>query len=922
MPRSGPSRCRRRAAVFFIASLVLAFVSTSCDQPPPEQLESSPFAPADSLRNEGRLIEAAPHYEALADSFAAHADTANLWRARLWWSAGLRRAGKLDSAAAVLEAADALVQGNPKREGWTRWVRSVLLDRQGRFDEALFEAERTLELALQIDDLELEAAAYNALGRIYSLSARNREALDVHERLLELRRRAGLTQEVARALNEIGIDYRHLGRFEAAARAYEEALGIHEQNGNPEGQAIVLYNLANIHLDTGEMEEALRLFRKSLRIAEEIQHTYGLTLLHNSLAGIFLEASNLDSARTHVTESLAITERAGLAYGAVVAHEISGRIELASGRLDRAAATLTTALALADSGSFGRERASVRVALARLATAEGAGEVAVRWANAATAIADEQDDPDAQYEGLEAQGLALEAAGDSSAALQAFTRAIELLESWRGRLALGDLRMGVAQPRWNAYEGAIRILVAAGRGAEAFEVSERARARLLLELMAERRLAADELSRIGQIKAELRERYNAAAAAPAELRLALNKEIERLTATLDSLETSEYQVAGAAAASRYTHPASTAEVIAGLTGPERVALAYFWGDRDVYGWWIASDGIRAARLGSSDSVSALIGFLRAGIEDPLSGRAWTSAARLAYQKLVAPLDPGPAEEIFALPAGPLAYLPLEVLIPNKEGMPWAATRRIVYGPSASVLLRLRGADGGRDWDRALLAVGDPDVRRAAAPPGGDGARVPLPPLPHAAAEARQLGKMFDSQGADVLTGRSATLDRWRDHSPGRYRYLHFAAHALVNDRRPDRTRIVLAGAPLDLTTVRNLSLNAELVTLSACETGLGRRVRGEGIIGLPHAFLAAGARGVLVSLWRISDRSAADFMERFYRELQMGRPPAQALARVRRALIDADAGIAHPSRWAAFVLVGGVDGEPRLATELPSRAAG
>lgn len=921
MPSPGPRRCRRRVAVFFIAPLALATFSTSCDRPP-EELAATPFALADSLRNEGRLIEAAPHYEALADSFAAVADTANLWRARLWWSAGLRRAGKLDSAAAVLEAANALVQGYRKREGWTRWVRSVLLDRQGRFDAALSEAERTLELALETDDVELEAAAYNALGRIHSLTARNREALDVHERLLELRRRAGLAQEVARALNEIGIDYRHLGRFEEAARAYEEALGIHEANGNPEGQAIVLYNLANIHLDTGEIEEALRLFRQSLRIAEEIQHTYGLTLLHNSLAGVFLEAGNLDSARTHVTESLAITESAGLAYGAVVAHEISGRIELTSGRLGRASATLATALALADSGDFGRERASVRVALARLARAEGASDAAVRWANAAVAIANEQDDPDAQYEGLEAQGLALEAAGDSSAALQAYTRAIELLESWRGRLALGDLRMGVAQPRWSAYEGAIRILVAAGRGAEAFEVSERARARLLLELMAERWLAADELSPIGQIKARLRERYSAAAAAPAELRPALDEEIDQLTATLDSLETSAHPVAGAAAAARDARPASIAEVSAGLTGPGRGALAYFWGDRDVYGWWIGSDGVSAARLGSSDSISTLIGFLRAGIEDPASGGAWTAAAHLAYEKLVAPLNPGPAEEIFALPAGPLAYLPLEVLIPNEEVSPWAATHRIVYGPSASVLLRLRAVDGNRDWDRALLAVGDPDVRRAAALPGGDGARVPLPPLPHAATEARQLGKMFKSQGADVLTGRRATLDRWRDQSPGRYRYLHFAAHALVDDRRPDQTRIVLAGRPLDLPSVRNLNLNAELVTLSACETGLGRRVRGEGIIGLPHAFLAAGARGVLVSLWRISDRSAADFMERFYRELQVGGPPAEALLHVRRALIEEGAGVAHPSRWAAFVLVGGADGETQPAAEPPSRAAG
>jgi CHAT domain-containing protein len=142
--------------------------------------------------------------------------------------------------------------------------------------------------------------------------------------------------------------------------------------------------------------------------------------------------------------------------------------------------------------------------------------------------------------------------------------------------------------------------------------------------------------------------------------------------------------------------------------------------------------------------------------------------------------------------------------------------------------------------------------------------------------------------------------------PSRYRYLHFAAHARVSDRQPKETHVVLSGGNLDLAAIRQLRLRADLVTLSACETALGLRVRGEGVIGLPHAFLAAGARGVLVTLWRIGDESAANFMREFYGELHAGRSAAEALRLVRQKWIREGGASAHPARWAPFVLVGGL----------------
>jgi CHAT domain-containing protein len=164
-------------------------------------------------------------------------------------------------------------------------------------------------------------------------------------------------------------------------------------------------------------------------------------------------------------------------------------------------------------------------------------------------------------------------------------------------------------------------------------------------------------------------------------------------------------------------------------------------------------------------------------------------------------------------------------------------------------------------------------------------------------------------GGDAITGDQATLGRWLSLDPARYRYLHFATHTLFNDEHPQRTALLMADGRLELDRIRRLRLSSALVTLSACETALGRQLRGEGIIGFPHAFLAAGAHGVVMSLWRVSDRSAERYMEDFYSELRRGLSPADAMLSVRRKRIATGGTEGHPSQWAPFVLVGGFTGE-------------
>ncbi len=332
----------------------------------------------------------------------------------------------------------------------------------------------------------------------------------------------------------------------------------------------------------------------------------------------------------------------------------------------------------------------------------------------------------------------------------------------------------------------------------------------------------------------------------------------------------------------------------------------FWGDSAAYGWWVTGTEIRGGRLGRVDSLGAALDFLRRAIE---RDRAvpWRPVASRIYRQMVAPLEPSGTGPIFAVVDGPLTRVPLEVLVPAIDSAPLGAVRDIVYGPSASVLAALAGTARPPGWERTMLAVGNP---RASSRDQTDDGTEPLRGedrhlnLPFAEYEAKEIGALYRDQGSDVLVGREVTLAGWMAQKPGRYRYLHFAAHATVSDREPDQSRLLFADGVLDARAIRDLELSAELVTLSACETAAGRRVRGEGVVGLSHAFLSAGARSALVTLWPVTDRSTALFMTALYRELHDGRAPAQALRLVRQRWIEGKGPTSHPAAWAPFVLIG------------------
>lgn len=891
----------RRSLLLTLLVLLVSFCGESkrTAAPPPPR---SPFERADELYGAAQYHEAAQEYARLRQHFAQRGDQENEWRARLWWSRSMQVLGHNKEAAAELESLMSMAADHPRREGWTRCSLGLLQARTARYQEAIAAGQRGLELARLVDDPSLAAICYDTLVTALSNSGRYRESLAVNEQRITIERaRKAPPSEMADALNDLGLDYGHLGRFEEGIRVYEEALALYRQLHNPEGTAKVLYNLANIYAALGDDDRMIELMKESLRYAEEMDHAWGLGVLNSDLGAVMAVRGHLAEARSHLNSARAIARTAGLPMVEVEALEHLGRVETRTTDYQKARALLWEGITLADAKQVGASRSRLRAAAARNEAAAGDAAAAVRFAGEAVRLARELDDPEIEFEALEARAVALEAAGHPSAH-SAYLEAIELLESWRGRLALGDLRIGVAERRLGVYEGAIRLLVAQDHAEEAFEVAERARARVLLALMAQRDAHQAAQTAEGRLRQRLREAYEARRSVKQDLRGPLDHEIAQLASRLSELQARTRAANPRISGLRNPVPAAAAEIRRGLLGEGNSLISFFWGDRDVYGWWITRNHSAAVCLGSSPALSSLVDRVRLTVDQSIRPVDWRTPAQRAFREFVLPLGPNRSEKIFVVPDGPLALLPMEVLIPPGSARPWAATAEFIYGPSASVLLALVSREPLSPYSRTLLAVGDPKPDRfpwlAALFPIR---RADSGSLPYAAREVRWISQILNRGGADTLIGREATVAQWLARGPERYRYLHFATHAEVNDQQPMKTALKMADGDLEVERIRRLSLDSELVTLSACRTALGPRIRGEGIIGLPYAFLAAGARGVMVTLWRVADDSAAEFVRDFYLGISRGDSPSKALLQVRRKWIDKP-----PYQWAPFILVGGV----------------
>jgi CHAT domain-containing protein len=322
-----------------------------------------------------------------------------------------------------------------------------------------------------------------------------------------------------------------------------------------------------------------------------------------------------------------------------------------------------------------------------------------------------------------------------------------------------------------------------------------------------------------------------------------------------------------------------------LLPEDETLVEYFYGRDGLYAFVATRDGVSATRLDGGGLAEDVIA-LRKAIQQP--GIGWQEPAKKLYLRLVAPIRGrlGTAN-LLVVPHGVLHYLPFNALHDGDRFLVQSYAIRLL--PAATVLKFLQAAPPERPG--TLLALGNPDLGNKDYD------------LPFAQAEAEAVAKTMLHSRA-LLRG-DASRAAFRKYSSD-FQFIHIASHGDFEPEQPLDSSVLLAPEGTDdgrltVSDLYSMRIGADLVTLSGCETGLGRIANGDDVVGLTRGFLYAGTRTIVASLWQVEDQATGELMIAFYRSLAKGLAKRDAL---RAAQIEQLRKQPHPFYWAAFQLTG------------------
>ena len=491
-------------------------------------------------------------------------------------------------------------------------------------------------------------------------------------------------------------------------------------------------------------------------------------------------------------------------------------------------------------------------------------------------------------------GRAYEDGGRPERAIEQYKTTIDLNERRRATIRTELGRIRYVGRNEAPYAGLVALLVKAGNFTSAVEYAERARARALVDLLAD--------GRVTWSTTEDRNRYEEVVRRQTELQVLIDQGLPRSVAgEIRSAAAGDQVVKAVGAEQPSLEFASLTSV--GIASLEKVSLAL--GDAALVSFVVGDDETSVLLLQDGvvngwvrpigrQALISLVGDLRRALQAPAIAPSQRSGSDgiqalggALYRDLLAPaFEMVKKRIVYIAPHGPLHYVPFAAIHDGREYLVDRYT--LVTIPSGTVLTYLEKKRGAADGPTVVLA--NPDL--------GDN-RLDLP-------YAEREGTVIRRQRPDtiLLTRTSATKKQARALA-AKAGVLHFAAHASLNLDQPLESAVLLTpgeeqNGQLTAGEIFGLKLPPSLVVLSACETGLGPLASGDELIGLTRAFMFAGAPHVVATLWQIADESTALLMEEFYTQLR-SQPVADAL---RLAQMNIRRRYPHPYHWAAFTVFG------------------
>ena len=767
--------------------------------------------------------------------------------------------------------------GDRKKEGRAYCSLGNAFQSFGDFHQAVKYHQKDLQISKEVGDWAAEGRAYCNLGNAYQSLGDFHRAIEYHQKDLQISKEVGDRAGEGCAYGNLGIAYYSLGDFQQAIEYHQKDLQISKEVGSRAGEGGAYGNLGNAYQSLGDFQQSIEYHQKDLQISKEVGARAGKGRAYGNLGNAYQSLGEFQQAIEYHQKRLQISKEVGDRAGEGRAYGNLGNAYYSLGDFQQAIEYQQKSLQISKEvgarAGEGRAYGNLGSAYASLGDFQQAMEYHQKDLQVSKEVGDTNGEAISHY----SLGMDFQYLGSLSEAVDSYRSSVKLLDTLRALIHSEDSwKRSFRELHQKVYTALWRGLLKMEKSDEALFAAEQGRAQAFGDM--------------------LTMQYGLTALPPPsndakESISHISRELSTQTAFLAMNENkSNIWVLGRG--NNVVFRQGKIEGERALDDPVCILL------EKAFKKIGAGVGVRCENRAMDELTGALPSTREAETTTSESSTCTNNALQPLYDVIISPIaDVLHDEELVIVPDGPLFLAP------------WAALSecyRIHTIPSLTSLKLITSLPEDYHSKSGALLVGDPCVQGVLVEDSKK-RRRPLSQLPYAKQEVEMIGEILKTP---PLTGKEATKSEvlTRMTSAG---LVHIAAHG-----RKETGEIALAPNPgwtskfpeekdfmLKMSDVRAVRLRASLVVLSCCHSGRGEVLKSEGVVGLAQAFLCAGARSVLVSLWAIDDEATMEFMKGFYQHLREGKSTSVALHQAMKLLRDSEK-FSAMKHWAPFVLIG------------------
>ena len=848
----------------------------------------------------------------------------------------------------------------------------------GNKHKALKFFNQALPLSRELRNKSGQAKTLNNIGVVYYSLGNKHKALKYYNQALSLLRKAGNKSGQAQTLNNIGSVYYSLGSKQQALKFFNQALPLMREVEDKSGQAQTLNNIGSVYSSLGSKQQALKYYNLALPLIREVEDKAGEAAIRNNIGSIYYSLGGKQQALKYYNLALSLFRKAGNKNEEAKTLNNIGAVYYSSGDKQQAREFYKLALLLMREVEDKTGQATTLNNIGFVHFDSGEKQQAIEKYSQALSLIREVEDKTGEATTLNNIAFLHRDNGNLQAALSNSKAAIDIIETLRTKVDSNDLRTSYFATQQHTYELHIDILMqlhkqnpSKGYDIQALNISEKSRARGLLELLTEANadirkganpgLLAEEKQLQQQIEAKEKLRLeivndeknkNDPIAQDAVKRL--EEEIQNHIFEYKQLIVIIKQSNPQYAALKYPEPLNLNQIQQQLD-KDTVLLQYSLGEKRSYLWTVTPNSLDSHELPKREQIETAASKFKELLkkcESPLIkcqelpaeqkakdfqeiSQAATELSKLVFAPVAGKLG---KKRLVIVADGALLEIPFAALSePNQTNyQPLLVNREIVNLPSVSAIAIHRNELKQRQTAPKTLAVladavfSNDDERVTGKPP------ALAPEMDLRDLTMRKAAKNYNRAGWGRLKGTRTEAEEILKLIPAsdtlqafdfdanynwitnkqlkQYRFIHLATHGFANPDNPELSGILLSAVdkqnkPLDrvnllLGDIFNLDWGADLVVLSACETGLGKGVPGEGLIGLTRGLMYAGAEHAVISLWQVDDKATSKLIPQIYQAiLEKKASPATALRQAQLQMWQQKEW-RNPYYWAAFTSQG------------------